>query len=119
MNVAMGKFASLFAIVVLVVFTASISVHAATANAMALDMAMADGSPMSMTDCQSCPENGDNDADGAACNMVCTGPTIAMMTSTATTAGDVSAFRHDRPTRITVPHWRRAPPDPFPPRTLM
>lgn len=106
----MAKLASLLAIVVLTVFTASATLHAVSADAMALDMAMAD--------CQGCPENGDGNPGGAACELVCTAPTIVAMNNAATPAPAVPVLSHDRPTGMTLPHGLRAPPDPFPPRTL-
>lgn len=107
----MGKLASLFAIVVLAVFAASTTLQAVSANAMAQDMAMAD--------CQGCPDDGDSNSDGAACKLICTGPTIAAMNSTAASAPAVPVLGHDRPIGMTLPHGLRAPPDPFPPRTLI
>lgn len=107
----MGKLASLFAIVVLAVFAASATVQAASANQMAQDMAMAD--------CQGCPDDGGGNPGGAACKLVCSGPTIAAMNSTATSAPAVPVLGHDRPIGMTLPHGLRAPPDPLPPRTLI
>ena len=110
----MGKLASLFAIVVLVVFAASTALQAARANAMAL----ADGGTMAMSDCQACADGG-NGVPDAGCELVCTAPVIAAMNSAATPAPAVPVLGHDRPIGMTLPHGLRAPPDPFPPRTLI
>ncbi|MDP2740221.1 MAG: hypothetical protein Q8O82_16315 [Pseudorhodobacter sp.] len=111
---SMGKFASRLAIVVLAVFAASATVQAVSADAMAL----ADGGTMAMADCQGCAEDGNGIPD-AGCELVCTAPVIAAMNSAATPAPAVPVLSHDRPIGMTLPHGLRAPPDPFPPRTLI
>jgi len=110
----MGKFASRLAIVVLAVFAASATVQAVSADTMAL----ADGGTMAMADCQGCADGGNGIPD-AGCELVCTAPVIAAMNSAATPAPAVPVLGHDRPIGMTLPHGLRAPPDPFPPRTLI
>ena len=106
----MGKLASLFAIVVLAVFATSATVQAVSADAMALEMAM--------SDCQACADGG-NGVPDAGCELVCTAPVIVAMNSAATPAPAVPVLGHDWPIGMTLPHGLRAPPDPFPPRTLI
>lgn len=117
-NSDMCRFASLIAVLFLVVFAASTTVHAVSANAMALDMAMHDGGAMSMPDCQGCPENGDNDAN-ASCDLVCTAPAVAVLRGVGPAQAIMPVLRQDRPLGMTLPRGLRAPPDPFPPRTLI
>lgn len=112
----MRKLASLFAVVLLAVFAASTIVHAVSANAMAL--AMADGGAKSMADCQGCPEDGDVDAD-ASCELVCTAPVFAVLKGSGSSRHVMPLLRHDRPLGMALPRGVRAPPDPFPPRTLI
>lgn len=114
----MRKLASLIAVVFLVVFAASTIVHAVSANAMALDMAMADGGATSMPDCQGCPEDGDSDAN-ASCDLVCTAPAFAVLRAVGPAQVMMPLLRQDRPLGMTLPRGLRAPPDPFPPRTFI
>lgn len=114
----MRKIASLIAVVFLVVFAASTVVHAVSANAMALDMATADSGAMSMPDCQGCPEDGDSDAN-ASCDLVCTAPAFAVLKAAGVSQVMPQLLRQDRPLGMTLPRGLRAPPDPFPPRTLI
>jgi len=114
----MRKYASLTAVLFLAVFAASTIVHAVSASAMALDMAMADGGAMSMPDCQGCPEDGDGDAN-ASCDLVCTTPAFAVLTGVGPAQFIMPVLRQDRPLGMTLPRGLRAPPDPFPPRTLI
>lgn len=114
----MRKLASLIAVVFLAVFAASTIVHAVSANAMALDMAMAEGGAMSMPDCQGCPEDGGSDAN-ASCDLVCTAPVFAVLRAAEPAQLMTPLLRQDRPLGMTLPRGLRAPPDPFPPRTLI
>lgn len=109
---SMRKFASFFAILFLAVFAASTIVHAVSANAMALDMAM------SMPDCQGCPEDGDSDAN-ASCDLICTAPAFAVLRAVEPAQFMMPLLRQDRPLGMVLPRGLRAPPDPFPPRTLI
>lgn len=115
----MSKLGSLIVIMLLAVFAASSIVHAVSANAMSLDMAMSEDGTMSMTDCQDCPEDGNGDPDGAACKLVCTTPPIASLNATGSFVHAVPVLRHKRPIGMTIPHGLRAPPEPFPPRTFI
>lgn len=114
----MLRIGSLIAVVFIVVFAAGTVVHAVTANAMALDMAMADSGAMPMADCEGCPEDGGSDAD-ASCDLVCTGPAFAVLNAAAVSQVMPQSLRQDRPLGMTLPRGLRAPPDPFPPRTLI
>jgi len=114
----MRKYASLIAVVFLAVFAASTIVHAVSANVMALDMAMAKGGAMSMPDCQGCPGDGDSDAN-ASCDLVCTAPVFAFLKAVGAAQFMTPLLRQDRPLGMTLPRGLRAPPDPFPPRTLI
>lgn len=114
----MRKLTSLFAVVLLAVFAASAIVNAVSTNAMALDMAMAEGGAMAMTDCQGCPEDGDSDAN-AVCDLVCTAPITADLKGADVAQIVVPLLLRDRPIGMTLPRGLRAPPDPFPPRTLV
>lgn len=112
----MRKLDSLFAVVFLVVFAASTVVHVVSANAMALDMAMAGGGAISMPDCQGCAEDGDSDAN-ATCDLVCIAPVFAVLSAAESAHFMMPLLRQDRPLGMTLPRALRAPPDPFPPRT--
>lgn len=114
----MRNLASLIAFVFLAVFAASTIVHAVSANAMALDMAMADGGAMSMPDCQGCPEDGGSDAN-ASCDLVCTSPAFAVLKAACVSQVMPQLLRRDRPLGMLLPRGLRAPPDPFPPRILI
>ncbi|WP_417728453.1 hypothetical protein [Roseovarius sp.] len=117
-SLRMRKFASLIAVMFLVVFAASTIVHAVSANAMALDMAMADGGAMSMPECQGCPEGGDSDTT-ASCDLICTAPVFAMVKGTAAAQFTIAIPMREWPLGMTLPRGLQAPPDPFPPRTLI
>ncbi|MFC4217542.1 hypothetical protein ACFP4H_16055 [Pseudophaeobacter arcticus] len=112
----MRKFASLIAVMFLVVFAASTIVHAVSANAMALDMA--DGGAMSMPECQGCPEDGDSGAN-ASCDLICTAPAFAVLKAVEPAQFMMPLLRQDRPLGMALPRGLRAPPDPFPPRTFI
>lgn len=114
----MRKLAPLIAVVFIALFAASTIVHAVSANAMALDMAMAEGGAMSMPDCQSCPEDGGSDAN-ASCDLVCTAPAFAVLKAAGVSQVMPQLLRQDRPLGMLLPRGLRAPPDPFPPRTLI
>lgn len=116
---SMRRYASLLVIVFLAVFAASTIVHAVSANAMALDMAMGDGGAMSMADCQGCPEGEDGAPDATTCKLVCTAPAISALNGAASVQHVAPLVRHDRPVGMILPRGLRAPPDPFPPRTLI
>lgn len=114
----MHKLVSLIAVGILVVFATSTIVHAVSANAMALDMAMAEGGGVSMPDCQGCPGDGDSDAN-ASCDLVCTAPVFAVLRVVEPAPVMMPLLRQDRPLGMTLPRGLRAAPDPFPPRTLI
>jgi len=86
---------------------------------MALDMALMDGSPMSMEDCQGCPTDGEGAADSALCQLDCTAPVVVNLTAASSFVHVMPSIRQDRPLSVTVPNGLRAPPDPFPPRHLI
>ena len=79
---------------------------------------MADGGAMSMPDCQGCPEDGGSDAN-ASCDLVCTAPVFAVLRAAEPAQFMTQLLRQDRPLGMTLPRGLRAPPDPFPPRTLI
>ena len=89
----MRKIASLIAVAFLAVFAASTVVHAVSANAMALDMAMADGGAMSMPDCQGCPEDGGSDASANGRAAICS----TSATATAHVSSSVRTARSATP----------------------
>lgn len=114
----MRKFVSLITIVLLAVFAASTVVHAVSANAMALDMATSADGAMSMPDCQGCPEGGDSDTT-ASCDLICTAPVFAMVKGAAAAQFAIAIPMREWPLGMTLPRGLQAPPDPFPPRTLI
>lgn len=114
----MRKFASLIAVVFLAVFAESTVVHAVSANAMALDMATSADGAMSMPDCQGCPEDDDSDST-ASCDLICTAPVSAMVKGMAAAQFAIAIPMQEWPLGMTLPRGLKAPPDPFPPRTLI
>jgi hypothetical protein len=114
----MPRVRAIFLSAILALFALSTVVHAVSANAMALDMAMADGGAMSMPDCQGCPEDGGSDAN-ASCDLVCTAPVFAVLRAAEPPQVMTQLLRQDRPFGMTLPRGLRAPPDPFPPRTFI
>lgn len=112
----MRKIASLIAVLFLVVVATSTVVHAVSANAMALDMAMAESGAMSMPDCQGCSDGGDANA---RCDLVCTAPAVAFLRVAGVSQVMPRLMRQDWPLGMTLPRGLRAPPDPFPPRPLI
>lgn len=93
-------------------------VHAVSANAMALDMAMSEGGSMSMPDCHGCLEDGDSDPN-AVCDLVCTAPVTTALKGADIVQPTAPLLRQDRPLGMTLPRWLLAPPDPLPPRPLI
>lgn len=112
-------FSSIILLAFLVVFAVGNIAHAVSANNMALEMALMDGSGMAMEDCQGCPTYGDGDAAATLCQLDCTAPAVVALTSASSFDYMVLAVRQDRPLSVIVPSGLRAPPDPFPPRPLI
>lgn len=115
----MRRFSSILLFAFLAVFAAGNIAHAVSANTMALDMAMMDGSAISMEDCQGCPTDGEGAEDSTMCQLDCTAPGVVTLTASASLEFVMPILRQDRPLSVTVPNGLRAPPDPFPPRHLI
>ncbi|PWE29849.1 hypothetical protein DDZ14_16600 [Maritimibacter sp. 55A14] len=115
----MKRFLPVMPLLFLAVFAAGIITHAVSANAMALDMAIADGGAMSMADCQGCPTDNDGDPDEAACELVCTAPAMSLLYGAASAQYVTPLLGHAPPIGMPLPNGLRAPPDPFPPRSLI
>ncbi|MGX0978064.1 hypothetical protein ACSSVY_003804 [Roseovarius sp. MBR-51] len=115
----MRRYSSMLLLAFLAIFAAGNIAHAVNANTMALDMALMDGSPMSMEDCQGCPTDGEGAADSTVCQLDCTAPGVVTLTSSASLEFLMPIIRQDRPLSVTAPNGLRAPPDPFPPRHLI
>lgn len=115
----MRSFSSILLLAFLAVFAAGNIAHAVSANTMALDMAMMDGSAISMEDCQGCPTDGEGAAGSTLCQLDCTAPGVVTLTASASLEFVMPILRQDRPLSVTVPNGLRAPPDPFPPRHLI
>jgi len=116
---SMRCLSSIFLLAFLAIFAAGNIAHAVSANTMALDMALMDGSPMSMEDCQGCPTDGEGAADSTMCQLDCTAPGVVTLTASASLEFLMPIVRQDRPLSTTAPNGLRAPPDPFPPRHLI
>ena len=114
----MGQFYSALLLIFLAVFAVGNTVHAVSANTMALEMAIMDGSAMAMEGCQNCPTDDEGAADRASCQLDCTAPSAIALTSATSLAFVMAVLRQNRPLSASVLHGLRAPPDPFPPRLL-
>lgn len=115
----MRRFSSILLLAFLAVFAAGNIAHAVSANTMALNMAMMDGSAMSMEDCQGCPTDGEGVEDSTMCQLDCTAPGVVALTVSASLEFLMPIVRQDCPLSATAPNGLRAPPDPFPPRHLI
>ncbi|WP_354540585.1 hypothetical protein [Roseovarius sp. MBR-6] len=115
----MRTLSSFILVAFLAVFAVSNIAHGVSANNMALQMAMEHGDAIAMGDCQACPTDHDGTADNTPCKLDCTAPGAVTLTATASFEDMLPILRHDRLLSATVPHGLRAPPDPFPPRTLI
>jgi hypothetical protein len=115
----MRALSSIILVAFLAVFAVSNIAHGVSANNMTLQMAMEHSDAIAMGDCQACPTDGDDTADKTPCKLDCTAPAAVTLTATASFEDMLPILRHDRPLSATVPHGLRAPPDPFPPRTLI
>lgn len=114
---------SFLAILFLVVFAASMIVHAARANAMALDMvqdmAMSEDGAMSMADCRGCIADEGGKAGAVACDLACTAPILGLP---GEAGGQVTVALLSRPEPLpagNLPSGLRSPPDLFPPIALI
>lgn len=103
----------------LALFAVSNVARAVSANCMASQMVMADGDAMAMANCQACAGDGEGSSTAALCNLDCTAPAVVSLVTIVSFDRAVPADRHDRPLSMVVPHGLRAPPDPFPPRSLI
>lgn len=90
--------------------------QASGSTTMALEMASAEGSAMSMGDCQGCPDEGNGKA---GCDLVCTAPAFAVLKAADVSPVMPQLLRPDRPFGMSLPRGRRTPPDPLPPRPLI
>lgn len=108
----MRKFASCFVVMLIVVFSASTILHAASANAMTV------GGAMTMIDCPDCPADGDGDSV-MDCELACMAPVICVLKGAESSGLAAPLLLHDRPLGLELPRGLRTPPDPFPPRTLI
>lgn len=102
----------------LAVFAVGTAVHATAGTAMALDMAMASDAAMDMPGCAACDDDAGPDADSATCDINCTAPSIALLTSAPAQAtfGVAQVLTvPDREGRL----GRTGPPDPFPPKPIV
>jgi len=115
----MRNFRSILLLAFLAVFSVGNIAHAISANNMALDMALMDGSALAMEDCQGCPTDGEGAADQAVCQLDCTAPGVVTLPASVSLEFVMPILRQDRPLSVTVPNGLRAPPDPFPPRHLI
>lgn len=115
----MRRVSSIFLLAFLAIFAAGNIAHVVSANKMALDMAVMDGSTMAMEDCQGCPTDGEGAADSTLCQIDCTAPGVVTLTASTSLDFVMPILRQDRPLSVTVPNGLRAPPDPFPPRQLI
>jgi hypothetical protein len=118
-DIFMRALSSFILVAFLAVFAVSNIAHGVSANTMALQMAMEHSDAISMGDCQACPTDGDDTADKTPCKLDCTAAGAVTLTTTASFENMLPIPRHDRPLSAAVPHGLRAPPDPFPPRTLI
>jgi hypothetical protein len=91
--------------------------HAASATTMSLEMALADGEPMDMADCEGCGSGDDRGDGGPGCEMTCLAPMVAYLSEESTLA----AMRRASPTDSSLYDFvgRTGPPEPYPPRTLI
>lgn len=101
----------------LALFAVSNIVQAMNANSMALEMAMVDGNAMAMDGCQNCPMDGA--VETVLCELDCTAPAVFVLTKAVSFHGAVFVFRQERPLGMLEPDSLLAPPDPFPPRSLI
>jgi len=116
---SMRCFSSIILLAFLAIFAAGNIAHAVSANKMALDMAVMDGSTMAMEDCQGCPTDDEGAADSTLCQIDCTAPGVVTLTASTSLDFVMPILRQGRPLSATVPNGLRAPPEPFPPRHLI
>lgn len=115
----MRKFAPLFVIAFLAVFATSGIVHAVSANAMALDMAMSEDGATSMADCQRCIAGEGGNAGVAACDLACSAPIVGTLGDSGGLVHVVLLSRLERLSAGNLPLGLRSPPDLLPPRNLI
>lgn len=113
----MSRLASTLLAALLVVFTASGVVHAASATTMAVKMALADGGAMDMAGCDGCGSGDAGDKSGPPCDMVCIAPFVATVNAETEPAFPMSATAVSWVSRDFA--GRTGPPDPYPPRSLV
>ena len=115
----MRRFSPILLLVFLATFVVGNIAHAVNATNMTLQMAAMDGSASAMEDCEECPSDGEGRADSTLCQLDCTAPAMVTLTASASFDLVTPAPRQDRPLGMVFQHRLRAPPDPFPPRTLI
>jgi hypothetical protein len=99
---------------VLAWFVAGTAVHAASAAAMDIRMALAGAGDMQMPDCDGCSGDGD---DGVPCDSACVMPLVASPVSVAL-ARRLSSGRCEF-TATDELVGRAGSPDPYPPRPII
>lgn len=115
----MQKFTHILAITFLALFIAGSVVHAVSANAISLEMALGIDDAMNMPDCQGCIADEDGNTKSVACDLICTAPMVATIGGAVGSQHIALPPRHERPLGMNLPVGLRASPDPFPPRTLI
>lgn len=115
----MRKLGSLIVIVFLAVFAASTIVHAVSANAMALDMAMSEDGAMSMADCRGCIADEGGNVGAVACDLACTAPIVGTLGSADGPVAVALLSRLERLPTGNLPSGLRSAPDLFPPIALI
>tara|TARA_A100001391_G_scaffold70151_2_gene44826 strand:- start:1587 stop:2084 length:498 start_codon:yes stop_codon:yes gene_type:complete len=115
----MRRFSSILLLVFLATFVVGNMSHVVNANNMTLKMAAMDGSASAMEDCEECPPDGEGTAASVLCQLDCSAPGMVTLTASASFDLVTPAPRQDRPLGMVFLHRLRAPPDPFPPRTLI
>ncbi|ETR79353.1 hypothetical protein X566_00115 [Afipia sp. P52-10] len=119
LRVAMERWSArkLVAMFLAVFVTVGMSLSAVQASGMSAQMAMASDMTGSAHDgCPGCPNGGGDDGMKAmVCGVVCAVPILAMLPEGASMPAAQKADSY--PARDAFLHGRRAPPDPYPPRT--
>jgi len=115
----MRRLSSVLLLAFLAVFAVGNIAHAVSANNMALKMAAMDGGSATMEDCKGCPTDGEGAVVSTSCQLDCTAPGVPTLTPALSFDYMLSLLCQDRPLSATVQNGLRAPPDPFPPRTLI
>jgi len=113
----MGCVRRIICVALLAVFMVGTVAHAAAATQMAVTMALADAGEtgMDMPECPGCDT--DAETDVAACDLACTAPLVADLSSAAASRPCLRP-QHD-PSMVCDMRGRTGPPALDPPRTLI